>query len=90
MRQHQYTVVVPGSGNGHQPTYVDVDATGTGLDGITAGTACALTLAADLATVGSLGGGDAVPTVRVSADNTLRFRIKGFGGTFAALVTELL
>jgi hypothetical protein len=89
MRSHQFTVNVP-SGYYTQPQYIDLNATGTGLDGIAAGAPCVLNLVDDLGVLGQTGGGDAVPTVRVSALNTIRVRVKGqSGGSFDALITEL-
>lgn len=87
MRSHRFTVVLPESKTGER--YVDVPATGTGLDGVALDAPQALTMTADL---GAAYSGDAIVTVRASATDLLRFRVRGLSSakTEDIIVTELL
>lgn len=88
MRSATLIVTFPASFD--NPAYVDISAAGTELDGIAAGTPVAVTLAEDLSPSSDVG--DAVITVRVSADGLLRFRACAppFEEPLTLTVTELL
>lgn len=69
MRSHTFTTTFPSF---NVPEFVDLDATGTGLDGITAGTPVAVTMQSDV--FASTEAGDAIVTARVVALDTIRLR----------------
>jgi hypothetical protein len=89
MRSDRFTITVP-TGGASSAQYATVSTVGTGLAGIAQDAPCVLNLCDDLSVAVPQGGGDAVPTVRVSATDELRVRIKGLsGGSFDAIITEL-
>lgn len=77
MKTDTFTVQFPQTNL--QPAFVDVDTTGTALDGITPGLPTLVTHTDDhvVPVIGS--GGDAIVTGRVSAPNTVRLAAKGIG-----------
>lgn len=91
MRSHKFNLSIPSTGvSATQPYYANASTAGTPLAGIQPDAPLNLTLTADLPTNAS-GGGDAVVTVRASAVDELRFRVKGAlpGSSIEVLVSEL-